>query len=334
MSGRRFSLRVNNDVSVAAFSELAVRAEEAGFAQLWVSNDLFLRSAPVLIAAAASRTERIGLGIGVMNPYSVHPAEIAMAAVTLQELSGGRFLLGLSAGAAAFLASAGIERRAPIARTRAAVRACRALMSGELPSKLEGSGTWSDSARLLVSSAPVPIYLGAMSPRMLALAGEEADGVLALSFPPERSAATAAAVREAARSVGRNESELDIPACFWCAVDADVQRAEDAMAEKLAYYGPSLSPLMLADAGLSPEDFVPASTALARGDAKAARRAVTPGMLALAVVGDTPSVLARCRRLAEAGAEHLSFGPPLGHDPLAALEQLATEVLPPLRNGA
>ena len=107
----RFSVRVNNDLSVAELTSLAVAAEAAGFDQVWVSNDLFLRSAPVLAATLAARTSRIALGIGVMNPYSVHPAELAMMAATLQEASGGRFLLGI--GPAPSSSSAGRGYRGP-----------------------------------------------------------------------------------------------------------------------------------------------------------------------------------------------------------------------------
>jgi 5,10-methylenetetrahydromethanopterin reductase len=63
----RFSVRVNNDLPVAELTALAAAAETAGFDQLWVSNDLLLRSAPVLIGVLAARTSRISLGIGVMN---------------------------------------------------------------------------------------------------------------------------------------------------------------------------------------------------------------------------------------------------------------------------
>ncbi|HET7036011.1 MAG TPA: LLM class flavin-dependent oxidoreductase, partial [Thermomicrobiaceae bacterium] len=85
----RFSLRLNNDLPAAAYVQLARLAEEAGFDQFWVSHDLFLRSAPAILAAAAQATERIALGTCVLNPYTLHPAEIAMTAATLDELSGG-----------------------------------------------------------------------------------------------------------------------------------------------------------------------------------------------------------------------------------------------------
>jgi 5,10-methylenetetrahydromethanopterin reductase len=119
----RFSIRVNNDLPVDRLVELAGLAERAGFDQIWVSNDLFLRSAPVLLTVLAGQTTRIRIGSGIINPYSVHPAEIAMLAATLQEVSGGRFLLGLAAGAQEFLGWAGIERARPLARTGQAVRA-------------------------------------------------------------------------------------------------------------------------------------------------------------------------------------------------------------------
>lgn len=337
----RFSLRLNNDLPVAAFAELAAAADEAGFDQVWVSHDLFWRSAPVLVAAAAAATSRVRLGIGIMNPVSAHPAELAMHAATLQEVSGGRFLLGLGAGAAEFLGWAGLDRPRPLAASREAVLACRALLRRSSPAELAEPGDvtvagerapgWRPQARLRFDGPPVPVYLGAMGRRMLALGGEIADGVLGLSFPPERAAASAAIVRDAARAAGRDPADVDVPACFWCSVDADPERAAAPLAEKLAYYGHSISAQQLADAGLTPAGFLPAARALERGDIPAARRLITPEMLRLGICGDAAAVIARARGLTAAGATHLSFGPPLGPDPVAAVGRLGRDVLPALR---
>lgn len=323
---RTFSLRLNNDLSVRQFTELAAAAEEAGFDQVWVSHDLFWRSAPVLVAAAAAETRRVRLGTGIMNPFSAHPAELAMHAATLQELSHGRFLLGIGAGAEEFLAWAGLRRPRPLSAARAAVLACRALLEGGSPAE---SG-WQPQAHLRWDGPRVPIYLGAMGPKMLALGGEVADGVLGLSFPPERAQSSADIVRNAAAAAGRDPATIDVPACFWCSIDDDPDRAAAALAEKLAYYGPAISGVQLADAGLSPSSFVPAAQALERGDVATARRLITPHMLRLGVVGNAAAVVARCRDLAAAGAMHLSFGPPLGPDPVAAVLRLGQEVLPGL----
>ncbi len=114
----KFSLRFNNDLPAAQYVTLARTAETAGFDQFWVSNDLFLRSAPVILTAIATATERIEIGTCIVNPYSINPAEIAMFAATLDEVSGGRFNLGIAAGAGDFLKWIGIEQHKPLAAVR------------------------------------------------------------------------------------------------------------------------------------------------------------------------------------------------------------------------
>jgi 5,10-methylenetetrahydromethanopterin reductase len=107
----RFSLRLNNDLPLGDYVELARTAEALGFDQFWVSNDLFIKSSPVILAAVATATTRIGLGTCILNPYTIDPSEIAMIAATLDELSGSRFHLGLAAGARDFVNWVGIEPR-------------------------------------------------------------------------------------------------------------------------------------------------------------------------------------------------------------------------------
>ncbi len=82
-----FSIRLNNNHRIEEYVALAQRAESFGFDQFWVSNDLFLKSAPVILSAVARATDRIGIGTGILNPFTMNPAEIAMIAATLDELS-------------------------------------------------------------------------------------------------------------------------------------------------------------------------------------------------------------------------------------------------------
>jgi 5,10-methylenetetrahydromethanopterin reductase len=328
----RTSLRLNNDLAVPTFVELAVAADEAGFDQLWVSHDLFGRSAPVLLAAAATATRRIKLGTGVLNPYSAHPVELAMHAATLQELSGGRALLGLAAGAAEFLGRAGIPQPEPLARTRQAALACRALLDGSSPAGTAGAGTWGGDAYLWPPPAQrVPVYVGAMSPKMLALAGEVADGVLALLYPPEHYPVARAQVDEGRARARRPAEAVDVPACVWVSVDEDAEAANVALAAKLAFYGGAFAPYLLERAGLAREDFAPAAAAQLRGDTAGAARLITPAMLRLGIAGTPGDVVDRCSGLVDQGATHLSFGPPLGPDPLGAVELLGRQVIPQLR---
>lgn len=332
----RFSIRLNNDIGADQWLDLVTLAEDSGFDQIWVSHDLFWRSAPALVAAAAQRTTRIGLGIGVTNPCSAHPAELAMHAATLQELTRGRFMLGLGAGADEFLGWAGIQpAHGPVRRTRDALLAIRALLEGERPADAVGVDPgWRREAYLRTGAAPTPIYVGGMGPAMLRLAGRLADGVLPLLFPPERLPVALQQIEAGARRSGRPLAGIDVAACVWCSVDADPERARRALAQKIAYYGASFSPDLLAAAGLSVGDFAPVQRAMSAEDPDRAASLVTPGMLSLGIAGDASEVADRCRPLVEAGARHVSFGPPLGPDPATAIRQLGSIVVPALRAAA
>ena len=323
----RFSVRVNNDLGFAELTEVAAAAEQAGFDQLWVSNDLLLRSAPVLVAALATSTARIGLGIGVMNPYSMHLSELAMLAATMQEVSGGRFLLGLGAGSEQFLGWAGLTRDRPLATTRTALVTLRALLGHEdVDRSLLPDWFGADSVLRFRLSHQVPVYVGAMGPQMLEMAGRHADGVLPLLYPPERYASVRQYVLAGA---AYSQRDVDLPACFWVSLSDDAAKARAALAEKLAYYGPSISAPVLAAAGLLPRDFAPAARLAQSGHSAA--HLIDDRMLALGVAGSASDVLARCRILVQRGARHLSFGPPLGPDPVTAIRLLGDQVLPALR---
>ena len=320
----KFSVRVNNDLSFAELLALAVAAEQAGFDQLWVSNDLFLRSAPALMGALAAGTDRIGLGIAVMNPYSVHVSELAMVAATLQEVSGGRFLLGLGPARSSSWAgpgSPGRSRWPPPGRRWSACGRCwatrmwtpRCCRNGSARPACSGS-RWRGRCR---STSAL------WARRCSRWPAGHADGVLPLLYPPERYAGVRLAVLAGAADSPR---EVDLPACFWVSLGDDPVAARAALAEKLAYYGPSISAPVLAAAGLRPQDF--AAAARLAHDGHGAARLIDDRMLTLGVAGDVADVLARCRTLTRLGARHLSFGPPLGPDPLAALRLLGDQVLP------
>ena len=146
---------------------MAGTAEATGFDQFWVSNDLFLRSAPVILSAVAQATTRIQIGTGILNPYTIDPAEIAMMAATLDELSGNRFNLGMAAGAGDFLNWIGLEQRRPLAAMRESIIAIRALLSGE-HAEIDGKVLhWNREAYLRFNAPRVtPIYVGAMGPKI------------------------------------------------------------------------------------------------------------------------------------------------------------------------
>jgi 5,10-methylenetetrahydromethanopterin reductase len=326
----RFSLRLNNDLTLPEYVALAQAAEEVGFDQFWVSNDLFLRSAPVILAAVAGATSRIEIGSCILNPYTIHPSEIAMLAATLDELSGNRFNLGLAAGAADFLGWIGRPQTRPLAEMRATITTIRALLRGERGPFVGPFAPWLEAAYLRFAAPRVtPIYLGAMSPGMLRLAGELADGALPLLFPPEHYFGVRPYIEEGIAVRDPSLGALDLAACIWVSLDEDRAAARRALAQKVAYYGHALSPLILERLGLTQADFAPIERALmTERDEPKALALVDERMLAIGVVGTAHDVIARIEPLAQAGARHISFGPPLGPNPLAAVRLLGHEVLP------
>jgi 5,10-methylenetetrahydromethanopterin reductase len=325
----KFSLRLNNDLPVARYVELARTAERFGFAQFWVSHDLFLRSAWVILAAVAQATERIQVGTCIVNPYSSNLAEIAMGAATLDELSRGRFNLGLGAGAADFLGWIGIPQEHPLVAMRESIAVLRRLLAGERAAH-DGAFVkgWTADAYLRMPARPVPIYLAAMSPRMLSLIGETADGGLPLLFPPEHFANVEPLVRRGALAARRDMADIDLAACIWCSVSADREAALDALKEKIAYYGHALSPTLMRQLGLAPADFAPLRQAVVvEGDMAKGKRLVSDAMLRIGIVGDAADVRQRLETLARLGARHVSFGPPLGPDPLEAIAVIGREII-------
>lgn len=326
----RFSLRFNNDLPVQDYVTYAKAAESAGFDQFWVSDDLFLRSAPVILSAIAIATGHIEIGTCILNPYTIHPSEIAMLSATLDELSHGRFNLGLSSGAADFMKWVGLPYKYPRTYIIEAVEAINKLTSGERAPMTGKVMNWTDEAYLRFEpQRRVPIYLGAMSPKMLEEIGAIADGGLPLLFPPEHYANVMPYINQGMARAGRSANDVDVAACIWCSISDDQQQAEDVLADKVAYYGHAMSPLILEQLGLTQDDFADIDHAYhVENDIEKAKSMVTPQMLKIGIAGTTDVLIERLEKLADMGVRHMSFGPPLGPDILGAIEAIGRDVIP------
>jgi len=155
---------------------LAVGAENAGVDHLLVADEGLMPDVYVALGAAAAATDRIRLG-PVTNGYTRHPAVTAAAVATLDEASDGRAIAALVAGGSAVLDPMRIPRRSPVEIVDETIEVMRRLWSGE-------SVTWTgrhhrlDGARLSTGRREIPVWVAARGPRMLALAGRRADGVV------------------------------------------------------------------------------------------------------------------------------------------------------------
>jgi 5,10-methylenetetrahydromethanopterin reductase len=201
----RLAIRVDGGHDPLACVELAKAAETAGLSSVWFAENPFTRGALPAMAACAAVTTRIGIGIGVFNPYNRHPTLMAMEFAALDELARGRAVLGIGSGIAGAVSRMGIANDRPIAALRDAVHIVRAMLAGERVT-YRGRVFAVDGVRLGFPPPrrDPPIYLAAMNPQSLRLCGRIADGLIISNMTaPGYSRQAVAIVREAAAAAGR-----------------------------------------------------------------------------------------------------------------------------------
>jgi phthiodiolone/phenolphthiodiolone dimycocerosates ketoreductase len=164
-----------------------------------------------VVAAAAAATREIGLGIGVTDVVRRHPASLAQTALTLDHLTGGRFVLGVGAGEALNLAPFGVANRRPLSRLDEGLEVMRLLMDTPDPVDFDGEHFTLRGAALglrPLGDRPPPVWVAAHRPRGLAVAGRRADGWLPLATDPGEYARMLATVRGAAAAAGRPDDAV------------------------------------------------------------------------------------------------------------------------------
>jgi probable F420-dependent oxidoreductase len=216
------------------FPELAELADQAGFDSLWDYE--FFRNPFVIHALCSQRTARIQHATGIATACSRTPFEMANAAADIDELTGGRTILGLSTGAAMWTdVFNGADVSHPLPRLREYVEVLRAqwkhLADGE-PFEYDGrfyraaSPAFNPWGVREMVRARIPVYLSVVRPRMLGLAGEIADGVLTyLATPRYLEQVVHPSIAEGARATGREPRDVDITALVLCSVSDDRDEA-------------------------------------------------------------------------------------------------------------
>jgi 5,10-methylenetetrahydromethanopterin reductase len=267
-----------------------------------VYHDLFFPPslAPLLEIAAATR--RIRIGPAALNPFTLHPVEIAGQIAALDRASDGRAYLGLVQGA--WLDEIGIEPRRPLTTLREAVETIRRLLAGDT------SGFEGERFRLAPGSGlryealrpAVPLMLGTWRPRTAAYAGEVADEVkLGGSANPDM-------VELMRRWIANDDVGLVVGAVTVVDEDGDLARRR-----------------ALEEVGLYLEVVAELDPTLRLGSGE------TPPPDRFVIAGTPEEVAAHARRLYEAGATRVEFGTPQGLSTAHGVELLATRVLPLLR---
>ncbi len=188
-------------------------AEGAGFESLWVTERYFHEETFSLLGYLAAATKTIKLGLGVTNPYTRNPALLAMSTATLDRISGGRFNLGLGRSERGVIQDRmGMSYGDPFQVMESVVSTLRRLMAGETLTTTDGPFSLTNVRLAIMPGQPrPPVYLAAIGPKALRLAGTIADGVLLNAYTSVDYVKYAAEeVRNAAAAAGRDPDSVDI----------------------------------------------------------------------------------------------------------------------------
>jgi 5,10-methylenetetrahydromethanopterin reductase len=322
----------------------AERAEAAGWDGITFTDSQNLIGDPfVAVALAAEATERLRFGTGVTNAYTRHPAALATVAATVQETSGGRFVLGIGRGDTALfhlgLAPMPVDRFAALIADLQTYLANGTVDCDGRPSRLQ----WLDRAR----QPKVPLDVAASGPRVIALSAGIAERVtLAIGADPERVAWAVDLARTAAVERGRDPATISFGAYVTVGCDRDPDAGRSLISGAVSAFAHFSAMPGSTGAGLAPQDRAVVAEVGRRYDSNVHLRNSADHNAVLtadfvdrfAIVGPPEHCVERLRELAGLGIERFVItGASIGAEPEAAraADRLITgEVLPALREGA
>ena len=314
----RLSIRIGNDPELRPedFKSLALMAEQRGYETLWMTEGSGGRDALTQLTAIACATSRINVGPGILPIFGRTPLMTAMSAAGLASVSGGRFILGLGVGNRHAVESGhGVPYQRPLDRLRETISIVRRLLQGD---EVEHQGRLFQmsgaSLGAVLPETPVPIYIAALGPRMLELAGEMADGVLLSWTGGGRLEQSIERVHAGAARAGRDPSAIDIAGYVRVAVVDDIESAQPALRGQIARYARNpYYRTFFRQCGYG-EEMAIAEQSLERGDLDAASEAISPEMQReLAVIGTAKECHAELEEMRSRGLQQPVVAPfPVG----------------------
>ncbi|WP_439026917.1 TIGR04024 family LLM class F420-dependent oxidoreductase [Haloarchaeobius sp. DT45] len=237
MTERHVHLPVAAQESVQDFVDQAVKAEELGYDFVWLP-ETWGRDAVTIMTSIAHATEEIGIGSSIMNVYSRSPALLAQTAATLQEVSDGRFRLGIGPSGPAVIGGwHGEDFGNPLRRTREYVDIIKMVLAGE---ELDYNGEYFNvSGFRLRCDAPEPapkVDVAGMGPKAVELAGRFADGWHAILFTPETMADRLEDFERGGELGDRDRSQQQCTLSLTCCALEDGEEARELTRQHSAFY--------------------------------------------------------------------------------------------------
>ena len=310
-------------------------AEDNAFDHVWITDHYNNRNVYSMLTLLALRTRTIKLGPGVTNPYHINPALTASAIGTINEISGGRAVLGIGAGDKVTFDRIGIAWEKPLARMREAVEIIRQLHAGKSVT-YDGKVFKFNGARLGFKTGSIPIYIGAQGPKMLQLAAEIGDGVLINASHPKDFEEAKGNIDAGLNKAGKSRDAFDTVAYASMSVDKNRDNARNAARIVVAFIVAGSPDVVLQRHGLSDEAVNKVRDALnaafTKGDWPGVAKAVTDEMIDIFSISGTPDdVIERINELSKAGVTQVVAGSPIGPDKKKSIKLIGKEVIPKLK---
>ena len=322
-------LGVQTDKLPGEYAALARVAEQYGIDVISVYSDLAYQPAIGALLEMAHATERVRLGPACLNPYTLHPYEIAGQIALLDQASHGRAYLGLARGA--WLGAIGTGDHKPVQRLDEAIAVVTRLLSGD-EGGFEGGIYRLDPGVVLQYSLVrrrVPLMIGSWGRRTLELAGRVADEVkIGGSANPDVVPVARERVEAGVLGSGRDRDAVGIVVGAVSVVDEDGEAARAFARTEVAKYVDvvaELDPTVEFPDGLLDE----IRASVAAGDEVGAGRIIPDDLLDCFALSGTPeAVAAQVLRLFAAGASRVELGTPHGLTATGGVDLIGQRVLP------
>ncbi len=210
------------------------KGENFGFDSIWLSEDPYYRDCLPLMTVLAHNTHKVRIATSIVNFYTKHPVYMAMAAATIDEISGGRLALGVGRGVRSLIeGELSIDYGSPLDYAEEYLQCLRRLLAGE---KVTHQGEMVRMKDAQLHFAPlrkhIPILLAAMGPKTLGLAARYADGAILNSCTSVRHAKESAGVL---RTSGKGKGEPELVCAIWVSIDDDKDKALDSMRTSVGF---------------------------------------------------------------------------------------------------
>jgi F420-dependent oxidoreductase-like protein len=283
--------------------ERAARADELGFDSVYTTH-IAQRDSLTLLAAFATKTEKVKLGTGVLPIFSRTPCSTAQAAATIDELSGGRMVIGLGVSHKITVENwFDAEITKPVTQMREYATIVRSVLLGEQPPEGE---FFNSKFQFMGYEArkDLPVYIGALSPNMLQLAGEIGDGVMLWLCGPEYiERVVVPEVAKGREKAGKSMDDFDVVAAVPVGLTDDPDSARDAMRGQLVTYASLPFYRRMLEASGFEDDLKAFDAGMADGDVDRAKAGLSDRMIdSLIGAGDADAVRAAVQRYRDAGA--------------------------------